>query len=74
MDPYLCFCVRKKLQSVQMNTIRNKLNFDSCFAVDSNGKGGGLAMLRNFEICVQIKSFNKHHIDAELQMASRKQM
>lgn len=39
------FLCETKLQSVQMNTVRNKLNFDSCFAVDSNGKGGGLAML-----------------------------
>lgn len=56
-----------------MNMVRNKLNFDSCFTVDSSGKGGGLAMLWNYEICVQIKSFSKHNIDAELQMASRKQ-
>ena len=72
--PQLMFLSETKLQSMQMDTVRSKLNFDSCFAMDSNGRGEGLAMLWNFEICVQIKSFSKHHIDAEQQMGNGKQM
>ncbi|KAH9740841.1 peroxidase 59 [Citrus sinensis] len=72
--PQLVFLSETKLQSMQMDTIRSKLNFDSCFAVDSSGRGRGLAMLWNFEICVHIKSFSKHHIDAEQQMGNEKQM
>lgn len=72
--PQLVFLSETKLQSMQMDTIRSKLNFDSCFAVDGSGRGGGLTMLWNFEICVHIKSFSKHHIDAEQQMGNEKQM
>lgn len=72
--PQIFFLCETKLQSMQMDTIRSKLNFDSCFNVDSSGRGGGLVMLWNSKICVQIKSFSKHHIDTELQMGNGKQM
>ncbi|KAH9801140.1 hypothetical protein KPL71_000911 [Citrus sinensis] len=57
-----------------MNVIGKKLKFDNCFAVSCSGRGGGLALLWNEETCVQIKSFSKHHIDAEVQMANGRQM
>lgn len=41
-----------------------ELMFDNCFAVDKSGLGGGLALLWNSEVVVEVKSFSKHHIDA----------
>lgn len=41
-----------------------KLNFDNCFAVSSRGRSGGLALLWNSKVVVDIKSFSQHHIDA----------
>lgn len=49
-----------------MNQISRKLKFENCFCVDRSGKRGGLAILWNSEIEVQIKSFSKHHIDAKI--------
>ena len=68
---YLC---ETKVSVLQMNEIANKLNFDNCFAVNCSGRGGGLALLWNSGTWVQIKSFSKHHIDAEILTTSGRQM
>ena len=49
-----------------MNKVRAKLKFDCCFSINRNGLGGGLAMLWNSDVEVNIASFNRHHIDAEV--------
>ncbi|KAL9460747.1 hypothetical protein AB3S75_003870 [Citrus x aurantiifolia] len=49
-----------------MNNVGLKLNFKNCFAVSSNGKSGGLALLWDSDIRVSISSFSNHHIDAEV--------
>ena len=72
--PQLVFLCETKPSTTQMNVTGKKLNFDSCFAVSCSGRGGVLALLWNEETCVQIKSFSKHHIDAEVQMANGRQM
>ena len=64
--PQLVFLCETKLSTMQMNVTGKKLKFDNCFAVSCSGRGGGLALLWNEETCVQIKSFSKHHIDAEV--------
>lgn len=64
--PQLLFLCETKLMPVQMNQISRKLKFENYFGVDRSGKIGGLAILWNPEIEVQIKSFSKHHIDAEM--------
>ncbi|XP_024038343.1 uncharacterized protein LOC112097373 [Citrus clementina] len=70
--PHLVFLCETKLKTRQMNEVSRKLNYENCFAVSSIGKGGGLALLWNSETKVQIKSFNKHHIDAEIEMENGK--
>ena len=72
--PKLMFICETKMQSTQIEVVRYKLKFESCFAVDSTGRRGGLAMFWNSDICMQIKFFNMHHIDAELYMENKKQM
>lgn len=37
-----------------------ELKFDNCFAVDKSGFGGGLTLLWNSEVVVEVKSFSKH--------------
>lgn len=48
----------------QMQEKAYKLHFQNCFAVSREGLGGGLAMMWNSEIVVDIKSYSKHHVDA----------
>ena len=70
--PHLVFLCETKLKTMQMNEVSRKLNYKNCFVVSSIGKGGGLALLWNSKTNVQIKSFNKHHIDVEIEMENEK--
>ena len=58
----------------QMNKVRRKLKFDGCFSVNRSGLGGGLAMLWNSDIEVNIASFSCHHIDVEVSTEKRKNL
>ena len=49
-----------------MNNVGKKLKMENCFAVSNKGKSGGLAMLWTLETNVNITSFSRHHIDAEI--------
>ncbi|XP_024039545.1 uncharacterized protein LOC112098147 [Citrus clementina] len=71
-SPHLVFLCETKLKTMHMNEVSRKLNYENCFAVSSIGKGGGLALLWKSETNVQIKSFNQHHIDAEVVMENGK--
>lgn len=46
--PQFVFLSETKLLSMQMNVVRNKLNFRSCFAMNNSEKGDGLAMFSNY--------------------------
>lgn len=65
--PQVVFLCETKLMSVQMRKVGKLLKFDGCFAVSSKGRSGGIAMMWNSEISVNITSFSSHHIDAEVQ-------
>ena len=43
----IVFLCETKVSILQMNGIANKLNFDNCFVVNYNCRGGGLALLWN---------------------------
>ena len=53
--------------SVQMNKVGKLLKFDCCFAVSRKGKSGGLALMWNLEINVNMTSFSSRYVDAEAQ-------
>ena len=56
----------------KMMNMSKKLAFDNCLAVDRNGMGGGLAMLWNDDLELEIVSYNNHHIDGLVRGANRK--
>ena len=62
--PQIVFLCETKMRAEQMQVTGKKLNFESCFAVSSRGKSGGLALLWSSEVVVDIKSYSSHHIDA----------
>ena len=62
--PQILFLCETKLEPKQMQRRGKDLMFDNCLAVDRSGLGGGLALLWNSEVVVEVKSFSKHHIDA----------
>ena len=70
--PQLLFFCETKLLSRQANEECRRLNLDNCFAVSRTGMSGGLAMMWNSEITVNITSYSSHHIDAIIQNDSGK--
>ena len=61
------FLCETKLRVQLINKKTEALNFQHCFAVSSNGKGGGLAMMWSENVTIDIKSYSKHYIDAVAQ-------
>lgn len=51
------------MTKLQMENLRAELKFDCCFSVERCGMGGGLALLWNNDVNVDVRSFNKFHID-----------
>ena len=70
--PQLFFVCETKLESAQVREECGKLNFDKCFAVSRNEKGGGITMMWTSDINVNILSYSRHYIDAEVQCGSGK--
>ena len=57
---------------MQMNNVGIKLKPESCFAISSNSKSGGLAMSCAQDIKVDNTSFSSHHIDAKVKVGNEK--
>ena len=72
--PQLVFLCETKLKTIHMNNVGMKLKLKNYFVVSSNEKSGGLSMLWDSDIKVNITSFSSHHIDAEVETEDRKQM
>ena len=66
------FVCKTKLESVQIHEECKKFNFDKCIAVSRKGKSGGIAMMWNYDINVNILSYSRHYIDAEVQCGNGK--
>ena len=62
--PSLVFLTETKLCERRMLSLKFSLGFNSCFAVDRIGFGGGLALLWNSNLDVSLQSFSVGHIDA----------
>lgn len=48
----------------QMMDTGKRLGFDNCFTVNRNGMGGGLTMLWDDDLELDIASYSNHYIDA----------
>ena len=47
-----------------MNWVHDRIMFDGCFTVPSEGRGKGLALLWKTSLNVWVDSFSNHHINA----------
>ena len=65
-NPQMLFLIETKRKSLEMEWLKSKWCFDNCLAVDSIGRGGGLALLWMNEASVEILSFSHQHIDAKI--------
>ncbi|XP_042974710.1 uncharacterized protein LOC122306347 [Carya illinoinensis] len=60
--PNLVFLIETKLRTSKFDSIKRKLGFDCCFAVEPLRKKGGLAMLWKKEYAVELVNYSQHHI------------
>lgn len=58
----------RKGTSPGMDKIREKLHFQFCYPVDSNGREGGLALLRSYPLDITPKHFNNHFMIAAVRI------
>ncbi|XP_042939489.1 uncharacterized protein LOC122274518 [Carya illinoinensis] len=61
-SPDVIFLSETKCYRIRMEGIRNKLNFDHSFIVDSVGRSGGIAFLWKKEVEAELNSYSNHHI------------
>ena len=57
-NPQVLFLIETKKKSTEMEWLRSRWHYDNCFAVDSVGRGGGLALLWMNDVQVEVMSFS----------------
>ncbi|WOK98054.1 hypothetical protein Cni_G06764 [Canna indica] len=62
-NPEIIFLTETRRTVNEMEKIRILLGMDSCLAVDAVGRGGGLALLWNDSVTMEVQSYSRHHID-----------
>ncbi|XP_042950313.1 uncharacterized protein LOC122282426 [Carya illinoinensis] len=66
--PDLLFLQETKLSTKGMDALKCKLGFVNCFSVDSEGRSGGLGLLWNSDLGVELRSFSQYHIDVHIKI------
>lgn len=64
--PQVVFLMETKLLASKFEGIRCKLRFGGCFVVDLMGRKGGLALLWEKEVDIEIINYSQHHIHAKM--------
>ena len=63
-EPKLAFLMEIKMSVVRVLKLKHKLGLLHGVAIDSVGRGGGLALFWSNEVTVMLQSFSISHIDA----------
>ncbi|KAK4387777.1 hypothetical protein Sango_2384300 [Sesamum angolense] len=66
-NPHLVFLAETKCSSSQIEALKRRLNMFGC-CVDSKGRSGGLALLWQKSIEVQLQSFSSYHMDVSVRL------
>lgn len=65
-SPSIIFLMEIKQSQTQMETIRHQIGFTFYFTVNSIGKSGGLALLWNEEVPIEIVKFSNYYIHSKI--------
>ena len=63
--PYILFLIETKRKNSKVKRLKLEWSYENCLVVDSIGRGGGLALIWNTEVQLEIVSFSLFHIDAK---------
>ena len=61
--PDFIFLIETFVNFNKIELINNKLDYEACFPVDSNGHSGGLAFIWKHKRMFSLLNFSNHHID-----------
>ncbi|XP_043814106.1 uncharacterized protein LOC122724009 [Manihot esculenta] len=64
--PSILFLMETKVHGVRMNQIKNLFHYSNCFSVDSIGIGGGLSLMWNNDVQLQVSYFSSNFIDCTI--------
>ncbi|KAG6624127.1 hypothetical protein CIPAW_16G004600 [Carya illinoinensis] len=64
--PKIVFLMETKQLTKKFDAIKRKLGFIGCFVVDARGCSGGLALLWNQDVNLEVLNFTQHHISVWL--------
>jgi hypothetical protein len=64
--PNIVFLMETRLPVRSLEWLRVRLGMLGCFGVERNGTGGGLALLWDATVTVNIQSYSTHHIDVDV--------
>ncbi|KAG2712613.1 hypothetical protein I3760_04G135300 [Carya illinoinensis] len=62
--PQLVFIMETKIRKQKSERIKRRLACEGCFVVEAVGKGGGLMLLWDSNVDVEIINFSQRHINA----------
>lgn len=65
-QPNLIFLMETKLNTSRIQSVKHRIGFVGLFCVNSLGLSGGLSLLWNTEINVDVLSYSRNHIDAKV--------
>lgn len=63
-SPMVVFLSETRFFHDRVDGLQRSLGFPNGWGVGSRGRGGGLALLWTNDVCVQLKSYDKLHMDA----------
>lgn len=63
-SPMVIFLIETKCSKEKLEIIKNKLNFDNFFTIDSIGTSGGLSLLWKSNWRIELLNYTRWHISA----------
>ena len=67
--PNVVFLMETRLFASSLEWLRIRLNMRGCLGVERQGQGGGLALMWDASVNVDIQSYSSHHINAEVRQS-----
>ena len=63
-SPSIVFLMESRLFGVAAKSVLSQLGFENGFHVNCEGRSGGLILLWNSKVDVQIQSYSRGHVDS----------
>ena len=65
--PTLLCIVETQIEGSRVENLANTLGYDNAYAVDSQGRSGGLCLFWNNEIKIEVLGYSCYHLDVSVE-------